>query len=444
MTLAIHPDSADSADSLDLYSSKGFKETGIIFCHAYFLTEFQFQNYLCDLSFNSSTELQIPSHRAMATSSPIQPFDPFTQNVTFRLQDGTEFPVSVKALDVFVMYNVRVCINYGCQFGASFVLLVILVLLTQSDKRRSAVFILNGLALFLNSSRLLFQVIHFSTAFEQVYPYVSGDYSSVPWSAYAISIVAVVLTTLVVVCIEASLVIQVHVVCSTLRRRYRHPLLAVSILVALVPIGFRCAWMVANCKAIIKLTYTNDVWWIESATNICVTISICFFCVIFVTKLGFAIKQRRRLGVREFGPMKVIFVMGCQTMVVPAIFSITQYYVVVPEFSSNVVTLVVISLPLSSIWAGAVLENARRIGSQDRQRRRNLWRALVGGAESLLSPTKDSPTSLSAMTAAQTLCYSDHTMSKGSPTSRDTDAFYGISVEHDISINRVQRNNSIV
>jgi pheromone alpha factor receptor len=33
-------------------------------------------------------------------------------------------------------------------------------------------------------------------------------------------------------------------------------------------------------------------------------------------------------------------------------------------------------------------------------------------------------------------------MSKGSPTSRDTDAFYGISVEHDISINRVQRNNS--
>ncbi|EKV16094.1 Pheromone receptor 2 [Penicillium digitatum] len=379
-----------------------------------------------------------------ATPSPSPPFDPYTQNVTFRLGDGTKFPVSVQALDVFVMYNVRVCINYGCQFGASFTLLVILLLLTQSDKRRSAVFILNGLALFLNSGRLLFQVIHFSTGFEKVYPYVSGDYSSVPWSAYAISIVAVVLTTLVIVCIEVSLVIQVHVVCSTLRRRYRHSLLVLSILVALVPIGFRSAWMVVNCNAIVTLNYMSNIWWIESATNICVTISICFFCVIFVTKLGFAIKQRRRLGVREYGPMKVIFVMGCQTMVVPAIFSIIQYYIIVPELASNVVTLVVISLPLSSIWAGAALEHSRRSRSQDHQRRRNLWRALVGGAESVLSPTKDSPTSLSAMTAAQTLCYSDHTMSKGPHNSRDTDAFYGIAVEHDILINRAQKNTSIV
>ncbi|KAJ5950153.1 Fungal pheromone mating factor STE2 GPCR [Penicillium vulpinum] len=380
----------------------------------------------------------------MTTTPPSLPFDPFTQNLTFHLPNGGDLQVSVKALDIFVMYNVRVCINYGCQFGASFTLLLILLLLTQSDKRRSAVFIMNGLALFFNSGRLLFQVIHFSTGFEQVYPFVSGDYSTVPWTAYAVSIVAVVLTTLVIVCIEVSLVIQVHVVCSTLSRRYRHPILVLSILVALVPIGFRSAWMVVNCSAIVSLVYLEKMWWIESATNICVTISICFFCVIFVTKLGFAIKQRRRLRVREFGPMKVIFVMGCQTMVVPAIFSIIQYYITVPELASNVVTLVVISLPLSSIWAGAALDHARRSGSQDHQRRRNLWRSLVGGAESILSPTKDSPTSLSAMTAAQNLCYSDHTVSKGSNNSRDTDAFYGIAVEHNISIDRVQRNNSMV
>ncbi|KAJ5360975.1 Fungal pheromone mating factor STE2 GPCR [Penicillium concentricum] len=379
----------------------------------------------------------------MATSSSL-PFDPFTQNVTFLDANGAPFEVPVKALDVFVMYNVRVCINYGCQFGASLTLLIILLLLTQSDKRRSAVFIMNGLALFFNSGRLLFQLIHFSTAFEEVYPYVSKDFSSVPWTAYAVSIVAVVLTTLVIVCVQVSLVIQVRVVCSTLRRQYRHSLLALSILAALVPIGFRSTWMIVNCNAIITLKYMAEIWWIESATNISVTVSICFFCVIFVTKLGFAIKQRRRLGVREFGPMKVIFVMGCQTMVVPAIFSVIQYYITVPELSSNVVTLVVISLPLSSIWAGAALEHARRTGSQEYPRRRNLWGSLVGGAESVLSPTKDSPTSLSAMTAAHTLCYSDHTMSKGSYNSRDTDAFYGIAVEHNISIDRVQRNNPIV
>jgi pheromone alpha factor receptor len=380
----------------------------------------------------------------MATNpSPSQLLDPFNQNVTFRYPDGSMFDVPMEALDSFVTYNVHACINYGCQFGASLTLLVILLLLTHSDKRRSAIFILNAVALFLNSVRLLFQVIHFSTEFEKVYPFVSGDFSTVPWSAYAISIVAVVFTTLVVVCIEVSLVIQVHVVCSTLRRRYRRPILGLSIMVALVPIGFRCAWMVLNCDAIMSLSYVGDLWWVESATNICLTISICFFCVTFVTKLGFAIKQRHRLGVRNFGPMKVIFVMGCQTMIVPAIMSIIQYYVVVPELPSNVITLVVISLPLSSIWAGAAIENSRRSGSQS-DHRRNLWKALAGGAESTLTSTKDSPTSLSSITAAQTLCYSDHTMSKGSPSTRDTDAFYGISVEHDICIDRVQKNNSIV
>ena len=204
-------------------------------------------------------------------------------------------------------------------------------------------------------------------------PLLLYDYSAVPASAYAISIAATVFQTLVVVCIEASLVLQTNVVCSTVRRRYRHPLLGLSILVALFVIGFRCAWMVENSIAIIKVVYMESIWWIESATNVTLTVSICFFCVIFVTKLGFAIKQRRQLGVREFGPMKIIFIMGCQTMVVPAIFSITQYYIIVPELASNVLTLVAISLPLSSIWAGAALEQSRPPRSQD-ARRRTLWR----------------------------------------------------------------------
>ncbi|OQD89386.1 hypothetical protein PENANT_c002G08818 [Penicillium antarcticum] len=330
--------------------------------------------------------------------------DPDQQDVTMHYSNGTEFKVPMQALDVFVMYNVRVCINYGCQLGASIVLLIILLLLTHADKRKSSVFILNGLALFFNSMRLLFQVIHFSTKFEEVYPYFSYDYSAVPASAYAISIMATVFQTLVVISIQASLVLQTNVICSTVRRRYRRPLLGLSILVALLVIGFRCAWMVENSIAIFKVMYMESIWWIESATNVTLTVSICFFCVIFVTKLGFAIKQRRQLGVREFGPMKIIFIMGCQTMIVPAIFSITQYYITVPELASNVLTLVAISLPLSSIWAGAALEQSRSPRSQA-PHRRNLWRVLVGGANSTLSPTtKDSPTDLTAMAAAQTLC----------------------------------------
>lgn len=362
-------------------------------------------------------------------------FDPYLQNITFYTPDGRTVNTTMYYLDLFCQYDIRLCINYGTQLGASLVLFVLLLLLTHSDKRGSAVFILNGVALMFNILRLLFQVIHFTTGFEKIYPFFSGDYSAVPRSAYGISVVSVIFQTLLVICIMTSLVIQVHVVCATLRRRYRRPLLGLSILMAIVPIGFRVGWMVENCIAIVNVAYMNDIWWLESATNIVITISICFFCAIFVTKLGYAIRQRRRLGVRDFGPMKVIFVCGCQTMTVPALFAILQYFASTPELSSNVLTLVTISLPLSSIWAGVVLENNRRATST-RSPPRNLWRALAFG----LSHTQPSeaPTTELTTTACtgQTLCYSDPPMTK---QSQDSETPLGISVEHDISVRRTRQ-----
>lgn len=366
-------------------------------------------------------------------------FDPYLQNVTFYTPTGTLVRTNMYMLDLFVQYNVRVCINYGSQLGASIVLLVLLLLLTHSDKRGSAVFILNGLALLFNIIRLLFQVIHFTTGFEKIYPYFSYDYSAVPPSAYGISIVSVIFETLLVICIMASLVMQVQVVCATLRRRYRRPLLALSVAMALISIGFRAGWMVENCLYIMNVAYMSPIWWLESATNIVITISICFFCTIFVTKLGYAIRQRRRLGVRDFGPMKVIFVCGCQTLTIPALFAVLQYFVRVPELSSNVLTLVTISLPLSSIWAGAALQSAQRIASGN-STPRNLWRALAFG----LSRTQTSKRSATEMTATgytgQTLCYSEQ---PASMQSQDSQAPLGISVEHDISIKSRQERSPV-
>lgn len=367
-------------------------------------------------------------------------FNPYTQNVTFYTPEGRPIEISMYYLDWFYQYDIRLCINYGTQLGASIVLFVLLLLLTHSDKRGSAVFILNGVALLFNILRLLFQVIHFTTGFEKIYPYFSGDYSAVKSSAYAISIVSVIFQTLLVVCIMSSLVMQVHVVCATLRRRYRRPLLALSIIMAVVPIGFRMGFMVENCRYIINTAFMSDLWWLESATNIVITISICFFCAVFVTKLGYAIKQRRQLGVRDFGPMKVIFVCGCQTMTIPALFAILQYFSATPELSSNVLTLVTISLPLSSIWAGAVLESSRRVDSS-RRTPRTLWRALAFGVSRTTQTNRSATEMTATASTGQTLCYSDPHMSKDS---QDSEAPLGISVEHDISIKRTRQEKSMV
>lgn len=252
--------------------------------------------------------------------------DPTAQVVTIHASDGTPIKVPLFQIDIFYQYCIKVSINYGAQLGACIAILVIMILLTRPEKRGSVVFVINCLALFFNAFRLICEVLYFTSGFVEVYAFLAHDYSDVNSSAYAVSILGVVILSLVVVCVEVSLVLQVQVICSTLRRRYRRALLVVSIVIALVPIGFRFAYMVQNCHAIADTTWMYDIKWLERAATATTTISICFFCAIFVGKLGFAIKQRKRLGVREFGPMKIIFVMGCQTLFIPGTFVVFRQH----------------------------------------------------------------------------------------------------------------------
>ena len=65
--------------------------------------------------------------------------------------------------------------------------------------------------------------------------------------------------------------------------------------------------------------------WMGKANNITTAMSICWFCAVFVGKLGMSIRERRRLGVGQWGPTQIIFVMGCQTLVVPGMFQFSFF-----------------------------------------------------------------------------------------------------------------------
>ncbi|KAL4915838.1 fungal pheromone mating factor STE2 GPCR-domain-containing protein [Aspergillus aurantiobrunneus] len=369
-------------------------------------------------------------------------FDPWTQNVIFHLADGTPLEVPIDAVDEFAQYPIRVCTNYGAQLGASVVLLLILLLLTRAEKRASYVFWLNCLALLLNFARLLCSIITFTSAFLKTYTFFSGDYSRVPTSDYANSILGVIFAALLLTVIEISLVLQVQVVCSNLRRIYRRTLLSVSAVVALVPIAFRYWMAVENVKSsILDANSPVPFNWLESAANIVLTVSICFFCTVFVTKLGFAIRLRRKLGLTNFGPMKVIFVMGCQTLIIPAMFSIVHYSTDVPELSTNVLTLVTLSLPLSSIWAGTTLDKPGTASSNGR----NLWQIL--SLSGYKGRHQAYTTTSSSFTAKQcTHCYSDSRpltekeAGNGTNGSRSSSK-NGIAVEHDILVESARRDS---
>ena len=244
-------------------------------------------------------------------------FDPFQQNFTLYMSDGMPVNVSVPQLDVFVLYGSQISINYGVQIGASIVLFIVMLLLTKPDKRTSAIFVINTLSLLLNIVRNVFFCLFFTGAFNESYAYFTGDYSRVPMGDYANSVTATVFELFTLISIEASLCLQVRVVCVTLPRTYRLTIFTVSTLIALAAISLRFVYMVENSILIMQTMPLNSIYSLGSATNIATSISICWFSAVFVIKLGFALRMRRKLGLGQFGSMQIIFIMGCQTLIIP-------------------------------------------------------------------------------------------------------------------------------
>ncbi|KAK2786719.1 hypothetical protein FQN52_007727 [Onygenales sp. PD_12] len=283
--------------------------------------------------------------------------DPYQGTVTFHYANGTGFNVPLRDLDSFILYSTRVSINYSAQLGASLILVILLALLTSPEKRRSLIFALNASALVFNFARLLCMSIYFTTAFSMPYIYFSGEYFRVPMSAYACSILGVVFSFLLVVAVEFSLVLQTQVICATLPEVRKYLLLGVSLVIALVAVTFRLVLTVQNTKFILNALDFSSYIWLQEATAITITISICFFSLIFITKLGIAINSRRHLGITRFGAMQVIFVMSCQTMVIPAICCMIQFSYPQLELNTNALTIMAISLPLSSLWAAATIKH---------------------------------------------------------------------------------------
>ncbi|KAI9767820.1 MAG: hypothetical protein M1840_005501 [Geoglossum simile] len=235
------------------------------------------------------------------------------------------------------------------------------------------------LSLVLNTLRCFLQIFYFSGPWSEVYAFFAGDYSRVPTSSYANSIAAEVIALLLLVAVEASLVMQTHVVCATMRDAYRYIISLASAVIALTAIGLRFTLVVVDIKS--TLTASSPPWfWLASGSNIMTTISICFFCAIFVIKLGFAVLQRRKLGLKQFGPMQVVFIMGCQTLIVPAIFSILTYFVDFPGMASLTLTLVTMLVPLSSMWASMSVSGQPSQPSSDHGSRRKLFGSYASGS----------------------------------------------------------------
>lgn len=247
-------------------------------------------------------------------------FNPYEQNITLTASDGSTMDIPLPFFDEYVQEGVVSCINYGCQLGATVVTFVLLCLLTRSKKRSSIIFCLNVTALLLNMFRLICEVLIYTSAWFETYAYFTGDISRVSRGDFANSVLVSVMDALLQVVMEASLVTQTKVVSTNMLRWQKTAILAISIGLAVSSIGLRMAQMVLESRLIVEnMPFTGYIW-LQKVNTILTTTSIVYFSVVLICKLGYTIYRRKQLGVNQFSPMQIIFIMSCQTMVVPGKF----------------------------------------------------------------------------------------------------------------------------
>ena len=263
----------------------------------------------------------------IAPGSTNSSFDPWNQEFTLTQPDGlSRFNSSVADINSVQQNAVYQSITQATQVGAGLILLLALMLITKPDKRRSFVFLFNALALLFVVLRGVLSLIVFTGPF---YDFIRWEllYYDNLGHAKAVSAAAEVMTWFLTLTIELSLVLQVRIVCCNLSSIKRKVINIFNGLVAFTSVAIRFALMVMNIDWNIVHVETEMIWDFNklsafaSATNITLVVSIGISAVIFCAKLAFAIQSRRSMGMKQFGPMQIIFVMGCQTMFTPRNFS---------------------------------------------------------------------------------------------------------------------------
>lgn len=260
-------------------------------------------------------------------------FDPFTQNFTLFSENGEIIKTDLTEVDFLINYGVRLAINYGSQIGASIVLLLVLLLLTKREKRRSAIFIMNTICLVINIIRSVLQCRYLTGSYWSIYSQLAGDSSKDAVSDKANTVASNTMTLLLVICIMASLSMQVWVVCKTTPTLQRVAIMGITSALALVAIGYRFATAVIASHSAIIAKEMFSYHGLLNQMTIFQALAIWGYCVIFTLKLGYALVQRRKLGMTQFGPMQIVFIMGAQTMVIPGMSS--HYSPTSPLLTSN-------------------------------------------------------------------------------------------------------------
>ncbi|KAI9150425.1 Tumor susceptibility protein [Paramyrothecium foliicola] len=293
--------------------------------------------------------------KALAQRNVMAKFDPYQQSILLLAADGeSEIEVSLLDVDSVNHETSSICINYGAQLGACFIMLLMILIMTPSNKFRRPSTILHIFGLLVCTIRMALLSVYFTSPFNDFYAFWGNDYSHVPVQDYQISITANTFSLLLLIVVEAALMNQAWTMVKLWPTFAKMTLSALSGVITLTTIGWRIAATVLQNRAVLSLEPPADTLWVVYWMLITNALSICWFCALFNIKLVLHLISNRGIlpSYMSLTPMEILIMTNGILMTVPVLFAGLEWGQFTNfESASLTLTSVAVILPLGTLAA---------------------------------------------------------------------------------------------
>lgn len=292
----------------------------------------------------------------MVSLAPIYTVDPYLlqQNVTVNTTYG---PVkySLAEMDRYVDTTVTLGVIFGVRLGSLTWAIISQVLYSSSFK--SIMFLLTMTSLWIAMIQTILFLVYIYSPFRDLSTTFTYSYATLTITDVNVSIAASCFEVVSVMSILITLLYQVHSIFRDSHVIIHHTALILVMGAGFIPTCMIWIWaLVVNVNIVVNpdiSIYPKNPWVVD-ATAPSFAATIVLVCFVLNAKLLYAILRRKQLGLTQFDATQIFFISFAQTMVIPAVFTIIDFTMpssVPTGFGALTSLLVVISLPMTGIWA---------------------------------------------------------------------------------------------
>lgn len=282
-------------------------------------------------------------------------YDPGASLLTYTSIYGNDTTLSFHELETLIHKRMIEAIMFGVRCGAASITLIIMWLVTKN--KRTPIFTINQISLVLIVIHSALYFSYLLSHLSSVTFMITGFPQYITRNNIHLYGAANIFQVLLVASIETSLVFQVKVIFTGDNfKKMGRLALFVSSALGLATVAMYFVTAIKGMIATYKNVNSSDNSYFNIST-ILLASSINLMSVILAIKLIMAIRMRRFLGLKQFDSFHILLIMCLQSLIVPSILFILSYSLPAGKGTDVLITvgtlLVVLSLPLSSMWATA-------------------------------------------------------------------------------------------